>query len=221
MQRVFIKKEWNGMEILKDNICSWKDAMSRDWCDALIQIVDQKINQAIERGGTPEEDVDGICIRDNRKRNDISLVMHRFDSLKTHQRDIHDTLRGCLTDMNEHYTECGAPRWDMLETLECKIQKTPPGGGFCQWHYEQGSCTHTSRRWGVWMIYLNDVEKGGKTDFPNQGLSVKPEAGKVVIWPACYTHPHRSAPDLQENKYIVTGWFIYHGDELTPKDPTV
>lgn len=71
------------------------------------------------------------------------------------------------------------------------------------------------------MIYLNTVEKGGKTDFPNQGLSVKPEAGKVVIWPAAYTHPHRSAPDLDEWKYIVTGWFIYHAREDYANNPKI
>ena len=31
-------------------------------------------------------------------------------------------------------------------------------------------------------------------------------SGKLVIWPAYFTHTHRANPDLKEDKYIITGW---------------
>ena len=88
-----------------------------------------------------------------------------------------------------------------------KMQKTYPHGGFCQFHHEQGRDPETIIRYAVWMLYLNDVTEGGATDFPVQGISLAPTEGTIVIWPAAYTHPHRSAPDLRQEKYIVTGWF--------------
>merc|ERR1711871_244056 len=32
------------------------------------------------------------------------------------------------------------------------------------------------------FMCLSDVEKGGETDFPNAGISVRPQKGKVVVW---------------------------------------
>lgn len=88
-----------------------------------------------------------------------------------------------------------------------KIQKAEPGGGFCSWHCEFHQTVH-AKRFLAWMLYLNDVEQGGKTEFLS-GQKIKPKRGTLVLWPAYFTHMHRSAPDLNENKYILTGWFKY------------
>ena len=34
----------------------------------------------------------------------------------------------------------------------------------------------------TFFIYLNDVEKGGETDFKHAGFKVKPECGKGILW---------------------------------------
>lgn len=209
------------MERLKDNIFVWENAMSVEWCEELITMFDHKIDLAESQGGDKDTDKLGIRIRENQKRIDTSCCMQDYGSFNKKTDELLNKLLSCVDEMRSEYPECGVPRASHWEFLECKMQRTPPGGGFSQWHYEQGTDWHTSRRWGVWMIYLNTVEKGGKTDFPNQGLSVKPEAGKIVIWPAAYTHPHRSAPDLEEWKYIVTGWFIYHARPDYANDPKI
>ena len=59
------------------------------------------------------------------------------------------------------------------------------------------------------MTYLNDVEKGGGTEWIHQKLKVKPEKGKTVIWPAEWTHTHRGIVAPKETKYIATGWYGY------------
>jgi hypothetical protein len=62
----------------------------------------------------------------------------------------------------------------------------------------------------TFIVYLNDISEGGETEFLEQKLRVKPEKGKVVIWPAYYTHVHRGNPVLSdENKYIITGWMNF------------
>ena len=64
----------------------------------------------------------------------------------------------------------------------------------------------------AWMVYLNDVEEGGETEFLYQKRKVKPTKGTVVIWPGSYTHVHRGNPPMS-TKYIATGWFqLDNGD---------
>ena len=64
----------------------------------------------------------------------------------------------------------------------------------------------TQRRILAAMIYLNDVEEGGETEFLYQKLKVKPRKGTILIWPGSYTHLHRGNPPMSD-KYIATGWW--------------
>jgi hypothetical protein len=86
-----------------------------------------------------------------------------------------------------------------------KIQKTNLREGYHVWHYES-STRETSNRLLAWMVYLNDVQDGGETEFLYQSMRIKPKQGTLVIWPAAFTHGHRGNPPLTEPKYIITGW---------------
>jgi hypothetical protein len=86
-----------------------------------------------------------------------------------------------------------------------KIQKTAVGGGYHVWHYE-ADARETCHRLLTWMVYLNDVEEGGETEFLYQHKRISPKQGTLVIWPAAFTHTHRGNPPLSNEKYIVTGW---------------
>lgn len=55
----------------------------------------------------------------------------------------------------------------------------------------------------IW--YLNDVEEGGETEFWSK-YRIKPEAGKLVLFPASWTFPHRANIPISNDKYIITGW---------------
>jgi hypothetical protein len=87
-----------------------------------------------------------------------------------------------------------------------KLQYTPVGGGYHEWHIEQGGSVASARSL-AWIVYLNDVEEGGETEFLYQGIRTKPKKGSVAIWPAGITHPHRGNPPISNEKYIATGWF--------------
>lgn len=89
-----------------------------------------------------------------------------------------------------------------------KIQKTVPGQGYHVWHWEQDSVQHGHRLLLV-MLYLNDVEEGGETEFLHQHLRFKPKAGTALVFPAYFTHLHRGNPPLSGEKYIATGWVEY------------
>lgn len=88
------------------------------------------------------------------------------------------------------------------------LQRYLPQEGFFQWHCESATLEH-SRRVLVWMIYLNDVTDRGDTEFYYQHHFESPEQGKLVIWPADFTHLHRGIASPTQSKYILTGWFTY------------
>jgi len=102
-------------------------------------------------------------------------------------------------------------KYSILSTIEkqaifdIKIQKTKPGQGYHTWHCENTEKTNTNRIC-AFMMYLNDVDDGGETEFLYQKFRVKPKANRFLIWPAGYTHVHRGNPPLSNDKYIITGW---------------
>ena len=59
------------------------------------------------------------------------------------------------------------------------------------------------------MTYLNDVNKGGETEFVYQKLKVKPEIGLTLIWGSDWTFTHRGIASPKETKYITTGWYCF------------
>jgi len=88
-----------------------------------------------------------------------------------------------------------------------KVQKTPPKGGFHEWHREHflGEASH---RILAWTIYLNDIPEGeGETEFLEYGVKVQPKKGSVCFFPASWTHTHRGNAVYTKDKYIATGWY--------------
>jgi len=89
--------------------------------------------------------------------------------------------------------------FDWFDTAASYWPKEAKGGG--------------QRSWTA-MAYLNTVDEGGETDFPDLGLSIPPQRGALLLWnnaradgtPNPLTR-HAGKPVLQGAKYIVTKWF--------------
>ena len=115
-------------------------------------------------------------------------------------------LKGWSTLMKNRYlsefTQLGLNDFWMSAV---KIHKTYAGGGFHRWHYDNNGFTVMEREFVI-ISYLNDDFEGGETEFLYQGVRVKPEKGKTVVFPASYTHMHRGNPPIAGNKYIATTW---------------
>jgi hypothetical protein len=58
----------------------------------------------------------------------------------------------------------------------------------------------------VTMLYLNTVEEGGETEFLYLHRRIQPVQGRLLIFPAGFTHTHRGNPPLRGEKYILTSW---------------
>jgi hypothetical protein len=92
---------------------------------------------------------------------------------------------------------------------DIKINHYAPGQSYANWHCENNGMIEYSNRHLVYMTYLNDVDDGGETEFFHQKLSIKPEVGLTLIWPADWTHTHRGIVSNTQEKYLLTGWLVF------------
>jgi prolyl 4-hydroxylase len=79
------------------------------------------------------------------------------------------------------------------------------------WKREQD---HGGQRAFTAMAYLNAVEEGGETDFPELDIAVKPRPGTLLIWNNAdkngVPNPstlHAGHPVIRGVKYIITKWY--------------
>lgn len=72
----------------------------------------------------------------------------------------------------------------------------------------------SARRFLVCFIYLNDVLDGGETAFQyNRNEEpihkVKPEVGRMLIFPPFWTHPHVGRKPISGTKFIIGTYLHY------------
>ena len=86
------------------------------------------------------------------------------------------------------------------------LQKYFPGQSYSTEHCEHGGEPEDRLRILAWMFYLNDIEEGGETYWPQQDFKKPARAGDFCLWPAAWTHSHKGLVSNTEIKYIATGW---------------
>ena len=62
----------------------------------------------------------------------------------------------------------------------------------------------------TFLFYLNDVEEGGETTFPE--FKVKPKKGSLLLFPATWNYVHSANIPKSNDKYIITGWMWRYTD---------
>lgn len=103
---------------------------------------------------------------------------------------------------------------NQLEDTGYQIQRTEPGG-FYDWHSDfstvpdKDTVSGVRTRYYTYIWYLNTIEECGWTEF-RSGAKIKPEVGKLLIFPAAWPYTHRGYPP-KTTKYICTGW-VYTRD---------
>lgn len=182
----------------KDFIGIYENVFPKQYCDYLISKGNKKLQkETMER----PSDID-ISAED--------LAVNIMDTITEKDYDFfHKKLEEIVKQYSNKY-RClhGVASLGYFIT-DFKFQKTQPSQGYHIWHCEFSYAKEYVRRWGVWTVYLNDIEEGGETEFLYQNLRVKPKTGSVCIFPSYYTHTHRGNPPLQKTKYLLTGWFSY------------
>lgn len=127
---------------------------------------------------------------------------------KQHWSDIDKALFSSLSRAIREFREAFPYFKGPFKDSGYAIQRTGPGE-YYHWHIDGGSHDFSQRQLvAVW--YLNDVPgPGGETQFLFQDISIRPEAGKLLLFPPFWTHEHRGAVLKEGVKYIATTWVIF------------
>jgi len=137
-------------------------------------------------------------------KKSTDLVVSGKEHWKDADRNFFYSLGVAMKEFRETFPYFKGPFKDMGYA----IQRTQPGEHY-HWHIDGGSHEFSQRQLvAVW--YLNDVPgPGGETEFLFQDVKVKPEAGKLILFPPFWTHEHRGVTLEQGVKYIATTWVVF------------
>ncbi len=91
----------------------------------------------------------------------------------------------------------------------------PSGSERFQLHFD--SIYSVANRYLVLLWYLNDVADGGETHFPQLNLSIKPAAGRLLMFPPYWMYQHEGLPPRSGDKFILSTYMLF-GD--TPSTAT-
>ena len=127
---------------------------------------------------------------------------------KPHWKDVDNNLFRSLGMALKEFREAFPYFKGPFKDMGYAIQRTLPGE-FYHWHIDGGSHDFSQRQLvAVW--YLNDVPgPGGETEFLFQDVKIRPEAGKLLLFPPFWTHEHRGAMLETGVKYIATTWVVF------------
>jgi len=179
-----------------DYIFEIDDALSKDVCEDIIS--------RFEQSGEKE------CVNTNFKKT-LDLVL--ADPAVTHDwmdviNEVCTRVQSSLVEYTDYLNDEGLDICRVLtRTLKSncvrlpEIQKTEKNG-FYTWHIDAGD-----DRCLTYILYLNDIEEGvgGTTEFLC-GTNIQPKAGKLLLFPASFTHLQRETKLQEGNKYIITGF---------------
>jgi len=56
------------------------------------------------------------------------------------------------------------------------------------------------------VYYLNDNYTGGEIKFPRFGITYKPKANQIILFPSTYVYNHSVSPVIEGERYAVVSW---------------
>ena len=175
-----------------------KNALPGDVCSEIIERFELN----------PDDQYRGRIGQQEAEDADVKRSTDLVVSGKTHWKDI-DRLLFSSLDRALHEFKALYPFFKgQFNDMGYSIQRTS-AGEYYHWHIDGGSHDFSHRQLvAIW--YLNNLTgSGGSTEFRYQNIKVKPEAGKLILFPPFWTHEHRGQTLQQGLKYIATTWVVF------------
>mgnify|MGYP003668981680 FL=1 len=151
----------------------------------------------------------GVENRDLKDSTDLCILWEESERIKTIKK-YQEELRKQGIKYGHKYKIIQSLKIDFTDSFNIQFYK--PKGGYKSWHFERNH--NTQGRAFAFMTYLNDVPKGG-TEFYYQGTTTQAKKGDTMIFPAEWTHTHKSQISKEHEKYIATGWLELKKDNET------
>ena len=196
-----------------DFIKIYDNAISSYNCKEIIKWVE---TQSLRRGTC--FGADGAAVVDTESKSDWEV--HYSKTIFSNKSFVDLIIADALVKYTPFHRE-SYPSIDKIDAWrfydEYNIQKYDPGDGYHSLHCENAG-EATAQRVLAWMIYLNTVTDNGGTYFSNYNKTINAKEGRLVIWPAYFTHQHKGVVSKTQTKYIATGWHSYASHPKTVKD---
>jgi hypothetical protein len=194
-------------------IRQYKNQFPDELCEKLINILEDGISKNVSHAGTAGRNESDSKLKDSTDldlKPGIDLEGVNIELF----REIYHFLYGPVGNYINSYIVSPAGEKNYIDNIEdildtfvliqaprLKVYRSPDQG-YHAWHQDWGLLPEQARRLIVGMVYLNDVEEGGETGFYHQGLKIKAEKGKLVIFPPYFTHMHKGFRPISNDKYI-------------------
>jgi hypothetical protein len=173
-------------------------ALPPSFCDEVIQRFEANPEQQYA-GRVGQLRAEDISVKQT-----TDLVVSNKDDWRDVDRMFFHSLAAAMREFRETFPYFKGP----FKDLGYQVQRYRPGQ-FYHWHVDGGS-HELSQRQLVALWYLNDVAgPGGETEFLYQNLSIRPQRGKLVLFPPFWTHEHRAKRLESGVKYIATTWVVF------------
>ena len=185
--------------MIHDFISVYDNSFTSDECEEYINLVEHYIsNGVITKEDRAYHNTDHFCINFN---NDVSYNILSGDNLSM------EFLPKIKDYVGEYLKKFSVLSQEKLLIYDTKAKKIPIGGGFHNWHFENTGLQVSARKLVI-QLYLNTIEEGGETEFLYINKRIKAEQGRLIIFPAAFTHTHRGNPPIGQDKYIVSTWAV-------------
>jgi Rps23 Pro-64 3,4-dihydroxylase Tpa1-like proline 4-hydroxylase len=122
-------------------------------------------------------------------------------NLQAMWQDVYDAQAAAVEDYRHQHNIMDLKYWEAFNFI-----KYGPGQHF-QEHHDHGfsyNCTVSL------VAYVNDDYEGGELFFRLQDLTIKPEAGDLIIFPSNFMYPHRAMPVHSGTKYSIVTMLDYN-----------
>ena len=182
----------------------YDNALSPELCKEIINYFEECPDDLKHEGQIYGEDYHDIKVdKDYKDSTDVWMNFHNWTEP---DKIIASTLLTYIGKYREKYKEIdNVATWELSELYN--LQRYKPGQGYHNPHCE--NMDGPSIRILAWMFYLNTVTDNGGTRFTNWDITTDAVEGRLVIWPAYWTHTHHGVMSETQTKYIATGWYDF------------
>ena len=193
----------------------YDDVVSKEWCKETIDMFEKSKNPTNdERYESPDfnqvisqsKSFTEICLEgkdewDDVKKTFLTTCQQYFIKFMKDVNIEKHHMPLLIDTENVHLKKYRANGEDIFKN-HCDVIQTGP----------------TSKRFLVFIMYLSDVEEGGETHLIRQDIKCKPKAGRLLMFPPYWTHPHQGNKVIKGTKYILMT-YLHLGEYIAPHRP--
>lgn len=187
-------------------VCYFDDFLTPEECNHIITLAESKIEPSLVCAPTTEDN------KDTRE----SITSPNRTSSHTFIDPMNDTIVFGVCNKIARFANLHPGTAEPLQVVRYEEgQEYQPHWDGWDFNTEKNWLGHAGQRIMTALIYLNEVEEGGYTIFPELNIEVDPRPGRVVffqnVWPGNPNrHPqslHGGAPVIKGTKWACNLWF--------------